>query len=181
MREGLSVLRPPFKSPFLHILSNHPFTSTVLSQIVPQNPSLRIRKLHAREQWYFQRLKSKYNSVSTQSQKRSDQTFLSVRHAPGLNPQSLDILSSATIGMEFAPPYSLHVRPRHVQVIISRPRGDHCVLTILTEYYDSSALRSRLRHVRGAPARLRGARIVMPRAAVSTPTCHVNPPPRPAR
>ena len=87
----------------------------------------------------------------------------------------------AILDMVFDPRHLLHVYPRHVPVTLSRSRGVHWLLRGASESNSSATLRSRLRYNREDIARPRGVHVVMTSAVGSTPTYHVNSPPRRAR
>src|SRR6266446_5042456 len=83
--------------------------------------------------------------------------------------------------MVFGRPHSVHVRPPQIQVTVSQSLSNCWLLKGASESNGSVSLRSRLRRDRGVSAKLRGVRIVMPCAAASNPTYHVNPPPHHAQ
>src|SRR6266403_3365862 len=107
-------------------------------------------------------------------------TFLCLRHTSGYNQPSLDVLFAPIFDMAFLLGHSPLVHPRHVQVTVSRYRGDRGLLRYLSESEGDAALHSHLRHDQRVSARLRRVRVVMPGAVVSNPAYHVNPPWHPA-
>src|SRR6266403_1717994 len=112
--------------------------------------------------------------------KGSRRTFLCLSHTSGYNQPSLDVLFVAIFHMAFLPWRSPHVRPRHIRVTFSPYRDDRSLLRGVLEPNGPPSLRSHLRRDQLGSVRLRRVRIVMPRAEVSNPTYHVNPPPHPA-
>ena len=64
-------------------------------------------------------------------------TSLRPRHALGKNLQSLDIHVSTIFGMVFRRGHLAHLRPRHVQVIVSQSQSIHFLLKGALEWNDA--------------------------------------------
>ena len=111
-------------------------------------------------------------------------TFLCPCHTSEGNLPSLDVLYAVIFHMPLCPRHSLDVHPRPIQVTVSQVRGDHVLLRSVSESniksFFCSPLHSHLtmtdKRQTPVPCILRCPNLV----AVSNPSYHVSPPPRPA-